>query len=148
MYMKKILLAILIGAIMISCSSFSGVQGKDWKLIEIKVNDNSINFDRKTLESDNFGEIFTLKFDKENVSGAGAPNRFSAPYKVGKGNAITIQMVRATLMASIFEPQRVKESDFFAYIQNVSEWNLVDKEKLELTSKNEAGDKITLVFSL
>ena len=149
--MKKIffaIIAIIFMAVLVSCGSFSGVKEKDWKLIEVRINDDTINFDRKNLVDDGFGEIFTLKFDARNVSGAGAPNRYTAPYKLEKGKAVSVQAVRTTLMASIFEPERVRESEFFVYIENIYEWDIDKDKNLILTSKNANEDKVTLVFSL
>jgi heat shock protein HslJ len=99
------------------------------------------------LKTQNAGDIFTLTFDGERVSGVAAPNRYSSPYELGEGKKITIKMGISTRMASIFEPERLREQDFLTYIQNTYEWNLVDN-KLELFSKNENDEKVRLVFSL
>lgn len=128
-------------------TNFSDAMGKSWKLIDVRIDGRSIAFDRKALEAEKAGEIFTLTFDGANVSGTGSPNRYSAPFEAGEGNKISIKMVRATLMAPLFEPEKLREYDYFIYIQNVSEWNLVNNN-LELTSKNENESKIVMVFSV
>jgi len=131
----------------ITVTNFSDAMGKSWKLIDVRIDDRSIAFDRKALETEKAGDIFTLMFDGGNVSGTGSPNRYSAPFEAGEGNEISIKLVRSTLMAPLFEPEKLREYDYFIYIQNVSEWNLVDNN-LELTSKNENESKIVLVFSV
>jgi len=155
--MKKLFfLVLLVGILAVSCgstsgsakmSNFSEATGKDWKLIEVSTEKKEILFNRKNLKSENAANIFTLRFDAENIFGAGAPNRYSAPYKLGEDGAISIEMVRTTLMASIMEPEKLREHDFFTYIQNAYEWNFVEKN-LELTSKNVNGEIAKLIFSL
>ena len=152
--MKKFVLIAVIAACM-SCKSspkvpdvaFSDVIEKEWKLIEIHIDGKNINFDRSALVNDGFGEIFTLNFDSENISGVGAPNRYSAPFTQEKDRTIHIMPARSTLMASIREPEKLKEHDFFTYIQNVETWNLVN-DNLELYSKTEDGAEVTMVFAL
>jgi len=48
-------------------------------------------------------------------------------------------------MLAIREPEKLKEHDFFVYIQNVTKWNFV-KENLELYSTGENGAEAVLVF--
>ncbi|MCL2185009.1 MAG: META domain-containing protein [Treponema sp.] len=123
---------------------FSGAKGKEWKLIEVRINNTNTGYNRSSLAQT---DAFTLNFHEENISGTGAPNRYSAPFTLGEGNDITIMMVRATLMAAFLEPDRLKEHDFFGYIQNVYKWNLVNNN-LELNSRTNNGAEILLLFSL
>ena len=136
-------------AMMISCGSapkFSDVAGKEWKLIEVRIDGNGILFDRKTLSDEDAGDIFTMNFDAENISGTGAPNQYSAPYTSNK-QSISIMPMRSTLMAAIRQPEKLREQDFFTYMQNAYEWKM-GKGSLELLSKTEDGGEVTLVFSL
>ena len=149
--MKKIILLFVIIAIcVISCKTvpkFSDVSGKEWKLTDVRLDGKSINFDRTVLESDGFADIFTLNFDAERLSGAGASNRYLAPYTLGKNQAISVQMAGETQMAPLRQPEKLKEYDFFIYIQNAYQWSLVDGN-LELSSKGEDGGDVVLVFAL
>jgi heat shock protein HslJ len=140
-----VLLAVILSG---ACSStnFSAVMNKDWNLIEARVQPADIIFDRSTLKADGFGEIFTLRFDKERVNGVAAPNRYFAPYRQADKQAITIRQVAGTQMTPLSSPERLRESDFFAYLQNTNKWNIADK-KLELYSKNEAGAEVVLIFA-
>ncbi|MDR0442024.1 MAG: META domain-containing protein [Treponema sp.] len=149
--MKKLFFAVVLFIVLTaSCGSapkFSDVVGKEWKLIEVHIDGKSINFDRSALVNDGFGEIFTLTFDAEMIGGTGAPNRYSAPFTPGNKQTLTVLPARATLMAPIREPEKFKEHDFFIFIQNTYEWNLVNTN-LELHSKSENGAEVKLVFSL
>jgi len=127
----------------------SGIEGHEWKLVEVYIDGSNTGFNRDTLpaEPDNF---FTLNFDAQNVSGVGVPNRYSAPYAKGdtaNEKTLKIMLMRSTMMASFFVPEKLTEHDFFAYMQNAYEWKLVN-EKLELLSKTESGSEVKLVFSL
>jgi len=147
---KHFLLLMLVIAVIFSCSSapkFSDVTGKEWKLIEVAVNGRSILFDRDTLANEDAGNIFTFNFDGQNYSGTGAPNRYSGQYTVGDSQAITLNPARSTMMAPLRQPEKLRENDYFVYVQNVYKWDLVDNN-LELYSKTEDGAEVKLVFSL
>jgi len=124
----------------------SGIEGNEWKLIEVYVDGRNTLFNRNTLPAEP-GNIFTVNFDAQTVSGVGAPNRYSAPYTLGDNQAISIMLIRSTLMASLFQPENLSEHDFFIYLQNAYLWKL-DNNKLELLSKTGAGVEVRLIFSL
>jgi heat shock protein HslJ len=162
--MKKVFfVCLLITAFLISCksvpkvektpvveqasSAFSNVTGKDWKLIEVRIKNVDTGFNRSSLVRGENIEYFTVNFNSEMISGAGAPNRYSAPYKLGEGKDISISVVRATLMATLFESGKLREHDFFGYIQNTYNWN-IDNNNLVLSSKAENGNEVVMVFSL
>ena len=145
-----ILLAVFLVICTVGCKStpkFSDVTGKEWKLIDVRINNKSISFDRDVLIEEGFGEIFTLNFDIERLSGTGAPNRYVAPYTLGKNLEISVKPIAGTLMAPVRQPEKLKEHDFFTYIQNTYKWNLVNAN-LELSTKGEDGGEATMVFKL
>jgi heat shock protein HslJ len=147
--MKKITIVSAVLASLLGCASgpkFTDVSGLEWKLIGVSIEGQSINFDRNALVNDGFGEIFTLTFDAERLSGVGAPNRYFAPYTLGSKQAITVQTVAGTLMAAIRQPEKLRENDYFTYISNTYEWNLVGGN-LELHSKNADGKDVVLTFT-
>lgn len=125
---------------------FSDALGKNWNLIDVRVKPHEIIFEREKLEEEGFRDIFTLRFDTENIGGIGAPNRYSAPYTLGDGQAITINAVRATLMAPLHEPEKLKERDYFLYLQNTIRWNFAG-ENLELHTQGEDGTETALLFA-
>lgn len=165
--MKKIIFAIVLAAaLIVSCNSrerpaqteargaaqiitesrnFSDVIGREWKLIEVRINGENTGFSRDTV-GDAFREAFTLRFDAaEMVSGTGAPNLYSAPYSLGENQSIRIMMMRSTMMASIFEPEGLSEFDFFNYVQNTSYWSLTGG-RLNLHSTS-GDDEVVLIFA-
>ena len=125
----------------------AGVLDKELKLIDVRVNNKSIGFSRDALAAEGFGEIFTLTIGSERLTGVAAPNRYIAPYTLGSDRSITVSRMAGTLMASIREPEKLKESEFFSYIENAYKWNMV-KKNLELLSKGQDGSDVVLVFSL
>jgi heat shock protein HslJ len=124
---------------------FAGIQGKDWNLAEIRTGQKQIAINRAAWTEEGFGEFFTLHFDAERVSGAGAPNRYFAPYSLSADNAISIGMIAGTLMAAFREPEEIKEHEFFALLQKANKWNLAG-ENLELYTEKEDGTETVLVF--
>jgi heat shock protein HslJ len=149
--MNKLIFSFLIAVSVIGCTSnpkaseVFDFKDKDWKLVEVWLDGKNVNFNRKELDDQKVGDFFTLKFDAQNLSGVGAPNRYSAPYTVD-GKKISSMLARATLMAALWEPENLKEHDYFIYMQNISEWAITG-DKLELTSKTEDGRPVKLVFA-
>jgi heat shock protein HslJ len=133
-----------------ACSSapeFTDVRDKDWKLMEVRAGKNNVIFQRSMLTQEVPGDVFTLRFDTERVSGAGCPNRYFSPYTLGEKQAISIQPIASTLMAALFEPEQLKERDFFSYLEKANKWT-VRKGNLKLYSTNNEGAVVYLVFSL
>jgi heat shock protein HslJ len=128
---------------------FSDVTEKEWRLAEIRTEPENIVFDRNKLADEGFAGIFTLNFNTGRISGKGAPNRYSAPYELtsSKDANISIKPVAGTLMAPLVEPEKLKEREFFAYLQNTQKWDIVNGN-LELTTKGPDGRKAVMVFKL
>ena len=150
--MKKLIVSFFVALSLIGCASGSNsnvgdFKGKEWKLVEVWIDNKNINFDRKELVSHKADHIFTLNFDAENISGTGAPNRYSAPYSIDEKQVISVKPLRSTQMASLWQPEKLREYDFFIYMQNLSEL-AINSGRLELTSKTENGRAVKLVFSL
>ncbi|MDR2924001.1 MAG: META domain-containing protein [Treponema sp.] len=134
------------GARTASGDKFSDVRDRDWKLTEVRAGKDKIIFERAMLAQEGPNEIFTLRFDAERVSGVGCPNRYFAPYALTEKKALDIKPIAGTLMAALFEPEQLKEREFFAYLENADKWNIV-KGNLELRSTNDDGAEVVLVFS-
>jgi heat shock protein HslJ len=127
-----------------SGSEFSPVMGKEWNLAELRSNSGTIRLDRAKLTTENFGDIYTLRFDDKLASGKGAPNTYRGPYSLAAGQAISIGPMASTLMAAIFEPEELKEHEFYTLMQNVYRWN-ISGTNLELHSRDGTRETV-LVF--
>jgi heat shock protein HslJ len=121
---------------------FSEVLGKNWKLVQVRINGAASAFDRAPLGE---GDSFTLTFDAERLAGKAAPNRYFSDYTLGGGQEITVKLIGSTKMASFIEPAALKEHDYLQYLQNAVRWDLV-KGNLELSGKTDGAD-VTLVFT-
>ena len=149
-YTKLLTLFVVAAFALGACKStpkFSDVMGKEWRLVEVKTEPKNIQFDRNNLKSEGFENIFTLNFAAERLNGAAAPNLYFAPYALEKKQVIKVQPLGGTLMAPIHEPEKLKERDFFGYMQNAYKWNLANG-KLELYTKGENETETVLIFSL
>ena len=120
--------------------------GKEWKLTEVRINGVSTGFNRSDLAQSGYTDAFTLSFEAEMLGGLGAPNRYSAPYTLKTGNQITISLIRATLMAPLREPDKLREHDYFGYLQNAVSWNFVNNN-LQINSKTEDGKTVILIYN-
>ena len=153
--MRYVKIAVLILAVLnlpIACKSapqFSVVQDKDWYLVEVRHLPEDIVFNRHTLEEEGFAAIFTIRFDNtdQRVNGIGAPNNYFAPYTLADKQGITIKTIASTLMFAIHEPEKLKERDYFTYLQNTTRWSLTDGN-LELYSTGEDGVEALMTFVL
>jgi len=149
-YAKVMTLLLIITALPVACSSdpkFSDIMEKDWKLIEVRCSPENISFNRSKLAEEGFGDIFTLRFDKERINGVGALNRYFAPYTLANKQDITIKSIAQSQIAPIHEPEYLKEEEFFAYLQNVTRWNFTGAN-LEFFSMGQDGTEAVLVFTL
>jgi heat shock protein HslJ len=146
--LKNAAVAVSVLMLCVACSGgpkFTEAQGKEWKLVEIRTSPENIVFNRSTLISEGFGDIFTLRFEPDRVQGMAAPNRFFGPYELGKGQNLVIKNVAGTLMAPIREPEKLKEHDYFIYLQNATRWDINNKN-LELYTKSEDSQEAVMVF--
>jgi len=121
---------------------FSDNIGKQWLLTNVNIDGRDAGFSRDKL-SGMFNEevFFTLKFDTGILSGMGVPNRFSGPYTTGDKQALKIMPMRSTLMASLFEPESLREHDYFNYLQSAYKWQRREN-KLEIYSKVDAQEVV------
>ena len=125
-------------------ADFTQVQGKEWILAEVKSQGKTVNMDRKKLEAAGMGGFYTINFNGNQAVGQGAPNRYFAPYVAGPDQSLGISNIASTMMLSLIEPDGLKESDFFGFLNRVTRWKL-EEGKLELYSIN-AGTETVLVF--
>jgi heat shock protein HslJ len=148
-FKRKEFILILAGAVFLAaCGStpkFEDIRDREWKLSELQTEPENITFDRSRLIEEGFGDIFTIRF-ADRVSGNGAPNRYFGPYETGKDFSLIIKNVAATLMAPIREPEKLRERDFFNYLENVYRWN-ISHGSLELFTRGEGGVEAVMVFA-
>jgi heat shock protein HslJ len=144
------------GLILIACAggapvkerppSFDEVRGKEWMLTELKAGSVVIRLDRQKLEAEGQGDVYTLRFDEDRVSGKGAPNRYFGPYELGDGDRLTLSRVAGTLMLGITQPEGLSESEYYDYLSRINRWS-ISRDRLELFSETPEGQEAVLVFS-
>ena len=118
----------------------------EWVLIEVKTRPQTIIISQNSQEMMGFENIYTLRFDDDRLNGIAAPNRYSAPYKLDRNQAITVQLIAATLMAPIIEPENLKENEYFIYLQNARKWN-ISKGRLELHTTGTNNVRAVLIYN-
>ena len=128
-----------------SRADFTDVQGKEWILLELRSPGKTINIDRAKMEAANMGGFYTISFSGNQVNGQGAPNRYFAPYYAGSNQSLSISSIASTMMLSLVEPDGLKESDFFGFLNRAARWD-VKSGKLELYSTTGTGTEAILVF--
>ena len=150
---KTILPAVflLIITVMLSCAGFgsastryrdiSEIQDRNWIIEEIIINSSPIQLNHISGER----EVYVIRFGTDSISGVGAPNRYNAPYTAGERNSLSIGLIAGTLMAPLFEPEGLKEHEYFTYLSNVNSWNIIDG-KLELYSTDNYGSPVVLIY--
>ena len=122
------------------------ITGKEWKLVELRFSERTVILNRNELSSE-MRDILTMNIDTNRVSGRGAPNRYFTSYRAEANNALTFQPIASTLMATIFfEPQRIREEEYFQYLSRVTRWNL-NRNRLELFSTEANGRELVMVFA-
>ena len=127
-------------------TTFRDMEGKEWSLSEVREGGKTVLMDRKALEADNMGGVYTISFQEGRLSGMGAPNRYFAPYTSGGNRTLTIGNVASTLMLAFREPEGLKENEYFNYLSNVTRWDL-SQGKLELHSTDSNRAEAVLIFT-
>jgi heat shock protein HslJ len=120
---------------------------KEWRLIKVQTPSGPTEFSRAALEAGEMGDCYTLRFDRERVTGKGAPNRYTAPYQPGEGGAVSIQAIASTLMAGLREPPGLQEREYYNYLERVFRWSL-EEDILNLYTLNSSGESLVLVYQL
>jgi len=139
---------ILPAIVFVSCAGGAQIKDareKEWILLEIKSQGKTVRIDRKKLEDNNMGGAFTINFEESRVSGMGAPNRYFGPYTVDSKNKLSIGALASTLMAAFYEPEELKEKEFFDYLTKANRLN-IKSGKLRLYSVNGSGAETVLTF--
>jgi heat shock protein HslJ len=127
--------------------SFAEVQGKVWALEEIMTESGNIIVNRRKLEADGMGDVFTLQADAERISGKGSPNLYFSPYSLGEDQEISISPIAGTLMMSLVESEGLQEWEYYHYLEQANQW-LLTGNRLELWSETAEGDPAILIFVL
>jgi heat shock protein HslJ len=126
--------------------SFDLIREREWKLVEIRVENRRTDFNRKVLDKE-FPTFYTLIFEEEMFFGRAAPNNYRGPYVVSGAQGLSFSMLAATLMAPLGEPAAdLGEYEFFKFLEYVYRWDLRNG-KLELYTKDKDGKDSVLTFS-
>ena len=150
------LCAVLVLSALVSCASgasfggsravfYDDVQGKEWILMELRSQGKTVSIDRNKLDAGFPNGAFTINFEEDRVSGVGAPNRYFGPCTVNSDKTLSIGNLASTMMLALFEPDEIKEHEFFDYLSKANRWNL-KSGKLELYTVNSSGAETVLVF--
>jgi hypothetical protein len=133
-------------------ASFNTIQGKEWKLVELRIDSpessrDPINFDRTKLKSEEMDDIFILTFSTSaEVSGRAAPDTYTASYERGTGQSLSLKQVNITHSDRVIAPERLREAEYFAFLEKIDRWEF-SQNKLELYSVSLDGKKAVLIFS-
>jgi heat shock protein HslJ len=121
------------------------IQDKDWLLEEVRIGSNTVKMDRTRDSVRNMGDIYSIRFGTDRLSGMAAPNRYFGPYTSGEGNALSIGTVASTRMAPLSENEGLGEREYFSYLNRINRWEFRNG-KLELHSSTENGSPVVLSF--
>ena len=127
---------------------FAEVESTEWILLSVRRGVDTVFIDRE-VDLFGLGDIFTINFDDGRVSGMGAPNRFFGPYAPSADGSLRIGTedgaLASTLMMPLFEPEELREHEFFAYLSRVTRWD-IREGKLELHTSSVDESEVVLVF--
>ena len=126
---------------------FSNANGIEWKLLSVHIDGVDTQFSRDNQPQQVSRDIYTLKFEDGIIGGIGAPNRYSGRYTQGDNQSLSVTPLVSTMMASLFEPENLREHNFLSYMQNIKTWKLTNNSSnLELTSVTNDGKPVKMIF--
>jgi hypothetical protein len=154
---KRWLVPAVLALCLNSCAgapSFSNVQGKQWKLVELRSDPTTspeplrepIRFDRSKLKSEGMDDIFVLTFNVSGqASGKAAPELYTASYEQGVDQSLSLKQVTSVHVERDLAPERLREAEYFALLERISRWDYREG-KLELYSTGPDGREVVLTF--
>jgi hypothetical protein len=134
--------------------SFSGLQGKQWKLVELRRDPanspesvpDPVRFDRAKLKSEGMDDLFVLTFNASaQASGKAAPDTYTASYEQGADQTLSLTQIRRNQAERDVVPERLREADYFALLERISRWDY-QAGRLELYATGPDGREMALVF--
>jgi len=125
----------------VNTTTFSEVQGKYWNLTEVRKKSSTINIDRTKAPLD----IYTIKFESDHLTGAGAANSFSAAYAARENHTLSIVGFGRIRDDALYETEKFTEYEYFRHLQRANRWELHDGE-LDLHTYDENGAGVVLVY--
>lgn len=157
--MKKLFLAAVCCAALGACAAnapqtapaasavadFAFARGKMWQLHTLK-DARGIVLYNIANQSAAASAQYLIQFEAASASGRAAPNRYRAPYTLGKGSKITFAPAVATQMMGVHQPVGLYERDYFNYLAKTQSWEQNGKT-LILHTQNPAGQKATMLFN-
>jgi hypothetical protein len=127
-------------------TNFSELEGRVWKLSDVKGAAGTVHLDRVLLEVAGQGGFFTIEFRGDQYNGRAAPNLYRGPYKAGANQALALEPPAGTLMAAFVNIEGLSEDEYFSYLAQTSRWS-AGAGVLELYSAAADGSAVTLVFA-
>ncbi|AEF85393.1 hypothetical protein TREPR_0287 [Treponema primitia ZAS-2] len=130
--------------------SLTDIQDKEWKLVEVRIDPadlsrDTILFDRAKLKTEGLDDIFTLTIHTAGVNGKAAPEAYTASYDQGDSQAFSLKQMNITPAEKSLAPERLREAEFFAFLEKVKRWELI-QDRLELYSATPDGISAILIF--
>ncbi|WP_424244131.1 heat shock protein HslJ [Elusimicrobium posterum] len=126
-------------------TGFAAVKGRVWQLSQVKDASGKVTFDHSKLNKEFFNDIYTLQFDDQRATGKAAPNRYTGPYTLGEGNAISFKHFASTLMMGIRTPEGLAEHEYYQLFEKVTSWKY-SKNQLTFNTVDKNGAKVTMIF--
>jgi hypothetical protein len=132
-------------------ASFKEIQGKVWKLVEVRINAansrDPVTFDRMKLKSEGMDDIFILSFNTlAEVNGTAAPETYTASYEQGEGQSLSLKQVNITHTDRVIAPERLREAEYFSFLEKINRWEY-SQNRLELYSATPGGQETMLIFT-
>ena len=127
-----------------SSLDFSLIEEREWILHEIQRPREVILMNRESLDLEGYGDVFTIYFSFDRVSGRGAPNSYSGPYTAGSGMTIDIGLLLTTMIAPLRVREGITEHEYFALLYASTRWDLIDGRLILYSTENNA--EAVLVF--
>jgi hypothetical protein len=127
------------------------VKENTWQLVSVDKGKLINRLDHKKYEANGLKETYTLCFSGDTtltgrIYGRGAPNIYFAMFGIGDNPAIIISSIVSTKMAAIYEPEDLKEHEYFRYLEKADRWSMDYAEHLKLSTKDQEGEEISLIF--
>jgi hypothetical protein len=116
-----------------------------WHLSEIRLNYGRMELDRAAMTANNMGDIYTLQFTGEGISGKAAPNRYFTSFELRHNHDFRLRPIVGTMMAANINIGGLMENEYYWYLQRATHWEIVNNA-LELYAYPSQNEEVVLRY--
>ena len=127
---------------------WSDIQGRLWKLSEIRLIDDTVTLREKGQANDPYTYYYTAYVSKNEIHGTAAPSTFRVPYTGDSLESLNFGVLQIEVAPSSisFPNLPFVEEDALFYLEHIRKIELIKNQALLLYTQEENENEVTIIF--